>query len=68
MDEQWVKVFESDDLFLIEAAKEILEENKIELFIIDKRDTNFLYGLTEIRVKQPDKEKAINLISELKSE
>lgn len=68
MEDNWVNIFESDDLFLIETAKEILEENKIELFIIDKRDTNFLYGLTEIRVQLQDKDKSLNLISDLKSE
>ena len=47
----WQLVYSSPQPHLIEIAKNLLAENNIENFLVDKRDSSFTMGELELYVK-----------------
>lgn len=52
MDEQWEVIFRCSAGYKAEILKALLEENDIPGFIIDKKDSSYLFGEIELYVKQ----------------
>ena len=64
----WVKVFSSSKAYLVEIAHGVLEEEEIESVIINKIDSAYLFGESELFVKDEDVLKAMQIISKIESE
>lgn len=58
----FVKVYASNKLYLIEMLKAYLADNQIESFILNKQDSSYLFGDIELYVKKEDQEKSEKLI------
>ena len=56
--DNWEVVFSTDQEYKLLIAKEILKENGIVSYEINKRDSSYLFGLFELNVKGLDVMKA----------
>jgi len=63
MDEEWVLIYSSSQLYEIELISGMLLENDIESFIINKQDSAYLIGEIELNVPIDSIMKAKQLIS-----
>ncbi len=63
MNNDWVIVHSTNKVYRAEMIKQILAENGIESFIINKMDSNYLFGDIEIYTK-PDNVMIAKLIIE----
>lgn len=52
MEKNWVCIYSTDTIHLAEIAKAVLEEHDIESVIINKKDSNHLFGYIEIYVNR----------------
>ena len=53
MDNNWILVHSTNKDYLAEMISQLLADNGIESFIINKKDSNYLFGDIEIYT-QPD--------------
>ena len=67
-DDHWVKVFSSSKGYLVEITHSVLEEEGIESVIINKIDSAYLFGESELFVKEEDALTAMQIISKMESE
>lgn len=66
MEKDWVCVFQTEQGFQAEIAREILENEEINCVVINEHDSNFpSVGEFEIWVHQDDQKKATELLKEL---
>ena len=66
--DDWVKVFSSSKSYLVEITKGVLEEEGIECVIINQIDSAYLFGESELFVKNEDALTALQIISQIESE
>jgi len=67
-DTDWVKAYSSSKTYLVQIAHDILEEEEIESVIINKIDSAYLFGESELFVKKEDALTAMQIISKIESE
>jgi len=65
--QDFVKVYASGKLYLIEMLKVFLADNQIESFILNQQDSSYLFGDIELYVRKKDKEEAIKLIKKFEA-
>ena len=58
----WEVVYSTDHEYKILIVRNILEENNIKSYEINKKDSNYLFGLTELYVRGVNVMKAKLLI------
>ena len=63
MDTDKVCIFASDKSFRIEIIKQLLADNEIKAFSINKRDSTYLFGEIELWVYRDDVIRAKRLIN-----
>lgn len=68
MDEKWVTIFSTANLYDAELKKGLLIENGVEAVIMNKKDSSYLVGEAEILVRIDDIIRAKYIINESKSE
>ncbi len=61
--DDWVTVYETGILVRIEIVKGILENEGFEVVILNKKDSNYLFGNYELMVKKEQALRAINIIN-----
>jgi len=66
--ENWVKVFSSNQEYLVEITKSILQDEDIDAVIINKKDSAYHFGECELYVERKNALVALNLISKIESE
>lgn len=67
MEKDWVLVFETNEEYQAEIAREILENDGIDGVIINKKDLSSLaFGPIELYVHKDYAEKSIELLNSLK--
>jgi len=66
--DNWVKVFSSSKSYLVEITKGVLEEEGIECVIINQIDSAYLFGESDLFVKNEDALLALQIISKIESE
>jgi hypothetical protein len=66
--DNWVKVFSSSKSYLVELTHGVLEEEGIESVIINQIDSAYLFGESELFVKNEDALIALQIISKIESE
>tara|TARA_B100000609_G_C17137318_1_gene393533 strand:+ start:63 stop:269 length:207 start_codon:yes stop_codon:yes gene_type:complete len=63
LNNNWVKVLSSEDLFKIEIISQMLKNNKIDAVIINKKDSSYnLFGFSSLYVRREHVEKSMELI------
>lgn len=66
MEKDWVIAYTSDQQYLVEIARQVLEDNGIEAVIMNKRDTSYqTFGYIELYVRGGDLIRAKNLIKSI---
>lgn len=68
MEEDWVKVYSSPQLYEVELIRGLLSEHEIESVTIDKQDSAYLFGVVELYVKVENAFQAKQLIEKSRSE
>ncbi len=63
MEENMKEVFTADKLYKVEMMKELLAENNIESFILNKKGSELLIGDILLYVDEKDEKKALEIIS-----
>lgn len=63
MNDNWVTVFETDQLYLAEMVKGVLYENNIDAVLLSHKDSSYpVLGSIQIMVTPNDREKADEII------
>lgn len=62
MEENMKKVFSADKMYKIKIIQELLEENKIESYLLDQKGSAFLLGDIHLYVDEKDERKALGII------
>lgn len=63
MEENWVKVFQSEQAIRAEIAREIFEQNEVPAVIVNKKDSSYpIFGTYEVHVLASDLAKAQTLL------
>jgi len=65
MSSDWVKIYESSDLYKAEIFKGGLEAEGIEAITMNKKDSAYLFGRIELYVRPENVIKAIRLINSI---
>jgi hypothetical protein len=69
LEKNWVKIFSTVELHLIQIAQGLLEENNIESVVINKVDSSYpSLGVIELLVSKEDALKAIQIIKNINNE
>ncbi|HPG09554.1 MAG TPA: DUF2007 domain-containing protein [Saprospiraceae bacterium] len=64
MEESWISVFRSGEVYQAEIIKQKLEENGIHAVMINKHDSALPIGEAIVIVEASEKEKALKLIAD----
>lgn len=64
MEPNWIKVYTTNKPHEIEIVKSILAEENIEAFVIDKKDSSYIFGEAELYVIEENVTKAQALLTE----
>ncbi len=52
MEQNWVCIYSTDKIHLAQIAKGVLKEYDIESVIVNKKDSNYLFGIIEVYVNR----------------
>lgn len=67
MEKDWVLVFETDQPYQAEIAKEVLDNEEIDSVILNQKDSSYLvFGPIEVYVHKNFETKAIEILKTLK--
>jgi hypothetical protein len=54
MEKNWVCIYSTNVMYSAEIAKDILIGNNIDAVIINKKDSNYMFGALEVYVERDD--------------
>lgn len=60
----WEKIYSSDKLYTVESRRIYLEEHGIQSVVIDKRDSMYHFGNSELHVSNKDAFRAVQLLND----
>ena len=63
MNNDWVKVYSTTDIFKAEIIKQMLLSNDIEAVVMNQKDSSYHFGSVNIYTKEKDMKKAKEIIS-----
>ncbi len=63
MEDNMKEVFTADKMYKVEMMKELLAENKIESFILNKKGSELLLGDILLYVDEKDEKRALEIIA-----
>ncbi|MGD2033747.1 MAG: DUF2007 domain-containing protein [Bacteroidales bacterium] len=52
MEKNWVCIFSTSTLYRAEIAKDLLHDNDVDAVIINKKDSNYQFGILEVYVER----------------
>jgi hypothetical protein len=64
MEPNWIKIYTTNKPHEIEFAKSILAEENIDAFVIDKKDSSYIFGEAELYVIEENATKAQLILTE----
>jgi signal recognition particle GTPase len=67
MEKGWVTVYTTNTLYQAELFRNVLGDNGIESFIINKQDSSYKFGVIEVYVKRENVLKAKMLVKEFEN-
>jgi len=62
MEKNWTKIYSTNKLHLAEITKAVLADHEIITFMLNKKDSMYLFGEIELYALQDDVLRAINII------
>lgn len=63
MEDNWINIFETDQLYKAELIKGVLCDNGIEAFILNQKDSSYvMLGSIKVMVNEKEKAKAEEII------
>ncbi len=65
MEKNWICVYSTNTAYRAEIAKDVLTENEIDAVIINKQDSNYMFGLLEVYVERDNAIKAKHLLRDI---
>ena len=65
MEKNWVCIFNTSEGYRAEIAKDILYEEGIDAVIINKKDSNYQFGILEIYVERDHAIRAKHILASL---
>ena len=65
--EDWRQIFSTGQLYMAEMIKSILEDNNLNVVLLNKQDSFYLFGDIELYVKPDDVIRAKFLIKNIQS-
>jgi hypothetical protein len=65
MEKNWVCIYSTNVMYTAEIGKEVLSENNIDAVIINKKDSNYLFGAIEIYVERDNAIRGKHLLENL---
>lgn len=67
MEKNWICIYKASALYIAEMAKDLLHEEGIDAVIINKKDSNYLFGVLEIYVERDNAVKAKHILADINS-
>jgi hypothetical protein len=67
MEQNWVCIYNTSTLYIAEMAKDLLHEEDIDAVIINKKDSNYQFGVLEIYVERDNALKAKHILADINS-
>ncbi len=64
MEPNWIKIYTTNKSHEIEFAKSILADENIDAFVIDKKDSSYIFGDAELYVTEENASKAQLILTE----
>lgn len=68
MSEEWVNIYYTGNLVDAELVKQALENSGIKAYLLNKKDSNYLFGNVEVYVQRENAVKAKNILNNLSFE
>jgi hypothetical protein len=65
MEKNWVCIYSNNAMYTAEIARNILTENNIDAVVINKKDSNYLFGAFEIYVERDNAIRAKHLLESM---
>jgi hypothetical protein len=63
--EEWIPVYAGDMLYKAEIVKQILIDNRIMAFVLNKRDSFYQFGDVEVCVRSEDVIRAKHIVNKI---
>ena len=64
MNNEWIKIYTSNQFFKAELVKQVLIDHEIEAVIMNKQDSAYKFGYVEVHVHESNSQKALTIITE----
>ena len=64
MQEGTVKIFSGTQPYQVSIAKALLEQHEIPCFVIDKKDSSYIFGEIELYVPVAEADRALLILTE----
>ena len=69
MEKNWVSIFSTDQPYLADIARQVLDENNISSIIVNRKDSSYqAFGEVELYVNRDQALRAKNLIKNINNE
>lgn len=65
MEGDWIPIYSTDKLYKAELIKQVLADNQIAAFVLNQKDSTYLFGNVEICVRQGDVIRAKHLLNSI---
>lgn len=67
MEKNWVCILITPTLYIAEMAKDLLHEEDIDAVVLNKKDSNYQFGVMEIYVDRDNAVKAKHILRDINS-
>lgn len=65
MEGDWIPIYSTDKLYQAEIIKQVLADHQIAAFVLNQKDSAYLFGNIEICVRQGDIIRAKHIINSI---
>jgi len=66
--DNWIAIYETDQLYRAEIVKDILNNEEIDAVILNRKDSSYHFGSIQVMVNPEDKEKAAEIVKSIHCE
>lgn len=69
MEDKWITIYETDQLYQAKIIKGVLCDNGVEAFILNQKDSSYIMiGSIKVMINEKDREKATAIIKSANGE
>lgn len=66
--DNWISVYETDQLYRAELVKDILNNEEVDAVILNRKDSSYHFGSIQVMIHPEDKEKAAKIVKSIHCE